>query len=309
VAVAVLGYASADRCVALSALPAPDTTAIVRRLSRPWPRLGGCGPQIAIRLARLGVPATCLTWVGPDELGEALLAQLRESGASADGVVVAGTRTAESYIVYDEDGRAVCLYDPGDAHRGMSVAGPSSAAAKPSPATTESPPPAAPHSAALTAAQRAAVASASVVCLTVAPAAPTRAALDATRADARVVWSVKADPDAYPDDLVARLLARADVVAWSEAEREFVAGRPREDALVLETRGARGVAWRQGGRSGELAAPPVRVADTTGAGDAFVAGVIAQLERDAGDAPAAVAAGIESSRALLEERGREEART
>jgi ribokinase len=302
VAVAVLGYASADRCVALSALPAPDTTAIVRRLSRPWPRLGGCGPQIAIRLARLGVPATCLTWVGPDEPGEALLAQLRESGTSADGVVVAGTRTAESYIAYDEEGRAVCFYDPGDAHGGLTTAGPSSAA-------TESPPPAAPHPAALTAAQHAAVASASVVCLTVAPAAATRAALDATPADARVVWSVKADPDAYTDDLIARLLARADVVAWSEAEREFVAARPREDALVLETRGARGVAWTRGGRSGELAAPPVRVADTTGAGDAFVAGVIAQLERDAGDAPAAVAAGIESSRALLEERGREEART
>jgi sugar/nucleoside kinase (ribokinase family) len=282
VAVAVLGYASADRCVALSALPAPDTTAIVRRLSRPWPRLGGCGPQIAIRLARLGVPATCLTWVGPDEPGAALLAQLRESGAGLEGVVVAGTRTAESYIAYDADGRAACFYDPGDAHGGMT---------------------------ALTAAQQAAVASASVVCLTVAPAAATRAALDATPADARVVWSVKADPDAYPDDLVARLLARADVVAWSEAEREFVAGRPREDTLVLETRGARGVAWRRGGRSSELAAPPVHVADTTGAGDAFVAGVIAQLERDADDAPAAVAAGIESSRTLLEERGREEART
>ena len=54
--VAVLGYASADRSVAISALPAPDATAIVRRrLSQPWPRLGGCGPQIAAQLARGGV--------------------------------------------------------------------------------------------------------------------------------------------------------------------------------------------------------------------------------------------------------------
>jgi hypothetical protein len=34
--------------------------------------------------------------------------------------------------------------------------------------------------------------------------------------------------------------------------------------------------------------------------------VIAQLRRDADDAAAAVAAGLESSRALLERRGREE---
>jgi sugar/nucleoside kinase (ribokinase family) len=276
VAVAVLGYASADHCVAVRALPAPDTTAIVERLSRPWPRLGGCGPQIALRLARLVVPVSCLTWVAPDAVGSELLAQLQASGARTDAVVVAGRRTAEAYIAYDDQGRSVCFYDPGDA-----------------------------HGEGLTDAQRDAVAEASVVCLTVAPASATREALDAVSADALVVWSVKADPDAYPPELADQLLERADVVAWAEGERSFVRGAPRPDALVLETRGARGVAWRRGERSGEQAVAPVWVADTTGAGDAFVAGVIAQLVRDPDDAPAAVAAGIDSSRALLEERGRE----
>jgi sugar/nucleoside kinase (ribokinase family) len=278
VAVAVLGYASADHCVAVRALPAPDTTAIVDRLSRPWPRLGGCGPQIARRLARLEVPVSCLTWVAPDAVGTELLAQLQASGARTDGVVVAGRRTAESYIAYDAQGRSVCFYDPGDA---------------PGEGLTEG--------------QRDAIAGASVVCLTVAPASATQAALDASAADAMVVWSVKADPDAYPPDLAARLLERADVVAWAEGERSFVRGAARHDALVLETRGVRGVAWRWGERSGEQAVRPVRIADTTGAGDAFVAGVIAQLLRDPDDAPAAVAAGIDSSRALLEERGGTEA--
>jgi sugar/nucleoside kinase (ribokinase family) len=273
VAVAVLGYASADHCVAVSALPAPDTTAIAGRLSAPWPRLGGCGPQIARRLALLAVPARCLTWVAPDALGSELLAQLQAAGSATDGVVVAGTRTAESYIAYDERGRSLCFYDPGDAHAdGLGDE------------------------------QREAVASADVVCFTVAPAAATREALDAVPHSATVVWSVKADPDAYPSDLVARLLSRADVVAWAEGERHFVDGDPRDDALVVETRGARGVAWRRGRRSGELAVEPMRVADTTGAGDALVAGVIAQLLRDPEDEEAAVAAGIDSSRALLQER-------
>jgi sugar/nucleoside kinase (ribokinase family) len=282
-AVAVLGYASADHCVAVRALPAPDTTAIAGRLSRPWPRLGGCGPQIAMRLARLEVPASCLTWVAPDAQGTEMLAQLQASGARTDGVVVGGTRTAESYIAYDGEGRSVCFYDPGDAHRSR-----------------------------LTSAQRDAVADASAVCLTVAPAAATEAALEAAAADAMVAWSVKGDREAYPPELVARLLERADVVACAEGEQSFLArqaaGRePRPDALVLLTRGARGVAWRRGEESGDVAVRPIRVADATGAGDAFVAGVVAQLLRDPHDAPAAVAAGIDSSRALLEARGGTEA--
>ena len=279
VSVAVLGYASADHCVAVDALPALDATAIVRRrLSRPWPRLGGCGPGVAAHLATAGMDAACLTWVADDEVGRALLAQLESSGADTSGVVLTGDRSPESFIVYDGHGRTACFYDPGDA-----------------PANGLSP------------AQRELVSAAELVCLTVAPAAATEAALDAASPDARVVWSVKADSDAYPGALVERLLARADVVALSAGERAFLDGRaPRRDAIVIETHGADGVRWAHRGREGHVPVRRVAVYDTTGAGDALVAGAIAQLRRDADDVPAAVAAGIESSRALLERRGREE---
>jgi len=279
VSVAVLGYASADHCVAVDALPAPDATAIVRRrLSRPWPRLGGCGPQVAAHLAVAGVGAACLTWVADDAVGRALLAQLEGSGADTSGVVVDGRRSPQSFIVYDAHGRAACFFDPGDATAAWLSEG-----------------------------QRKRVAAVQLVCLTVAPAAATEAALDAADADARVVWSVKADPDAYPPALVERLLDRADVVALSAGERAFLGGRtPRHDAIVIETHGARGVRWRHRGREGHHAVRRIAVHDTTGAGDALVAGVIAQLRRDADDVAAAVSAGIESSRALLERRGAEE---
>jgi sugar/nucleoside kinase (ribokinase family) len=168
--VTVVGYASADRAVRVDALPAPDTTAVVRRrLSRPWPRLGGCAPLIAVHLARAGVPAACATWVAADAPGRGLLEALRAAGVDVAPVAVGGTRTAESFLVYDAPGRAACFYDPGDA-----VAG-------------ELAPP-----------QRAAVAGAAVVCLAVGPAPVTAATLDAAAADALVVWAVKADPDAYP---------------------------------------------------------------------------------------------------------------
>jgi sugar/nucleoside kinase (ribokinase family) len=282
VAVAVLGYASADRTFAVPALPDPDTTAIVRRLARQWPRLGGCGPQIAVELARRGIPVACLTWVGDDAVGRALVAELDDAGADTGGVVVAGARTAESYITYGADGRSVCFYDPGDAHRsGVSDA------------------------------QRRAIADAAFVCLTVAPAAATRAALAEVRADARVLWSVKADPDAYPPDVVEALLERADAVVHAEGEAPFLRRQapswsPGPQTLVVETRGQRGVRWTWRGREAVVPVQPIGIADTTGAGDAFVAGLVAHLSVQPDDADGAVRAGVETSRALLVARGEEE---
>ncbi len=277
--VAVIGYASADRPVAVDALPAPDTTAIVReRLGPAWPRLGGCAPQIAAGLAARGVDARCITWVADDDAGRYLRHRLEESGADVSGVDISSQRTPESYLVYDRDGRTLCFFDPGGA-------------------TPDG----------LTAAQQEIVADADVVCLSVAPAAVSRRALRLAGETARIVWSVKADPDAYPTDLACELLARAEVVWHSEKEATFLAGRApggamRSDALVIETRGAAGAGWRRGSESGQEGAEPVNVSDTTGAGDAFVAGSLTHLLDHPTDSAGAVRAGIAASRVLLESR-------
>jgi ribokinase len=279
VTVAVIGYASADRPVAVDVLPAPDTTAIVReRLGPAWPRLGGCGPQIAAGLAARGVDARCITWLADDEAGRYLRHRLEESGADVGGVDMGGRRTPESYLVYDRDGRTLCFFDPGGASPDR-----------------------------LTAAQREIVADAEVVCLSVAPAAVSRVALRLAGETARIVWSVKADPDAYPTDLAGELLGRAEVVWHSEKEATFLAGRvpggsKRSDALVIETRGAAGAGWRRGSESGREGAEPVNVSDTTGAGDAFVAGSLTHLLDHPTDSAGAVRAGIAASRMLLESR-------
>lgn len=281
--VAVVGYASADRAVSVSALPDPDTTAVVRaRLGTPWPRLGGCGPVIATHLARAGVAAGCVSWLADDALGHSIRQQLEDAAVDVRAVARRGTRTAESYLVYAQDGRSICVYDPGDA----AVGG-------------------------LTERQRATIAAADAICLTVAPAEATAAALDLATPAASVVWSVKADPDAYPPALVARLVERADVVTFAQGERGFLTDRLgrepafREEALVVETRGARGVLWAAGADSGETLVEPLDVADTTGAGDAFVGGLLARLIENPGDAAGAVAAGVATSHALLRSRLRE----
>jgi sugar/nucleoside kinase (ribokinase family) len=283
--VAVIGYASADRAVAVDALPAADTTAVVRRrLGSRWPRLGGCGPQIALGLARAGVTTSCLTWLADDAVGAELHAQLREAGADTRGVTVSGTRTAESFLVYDPAGHGLCFFDPGDANLDG-----------------------------LGSVQREIVAHADVLCLTVASAPATRDALAAASRAARVVWSVKADPDAYPPDLVGELLTRAEVVWHSAEEAAFLAEAeaaagvaPRSDALVIETQGAEGVRWRRDQQHGHQRVPPLSVSDTTGAGDAFVAGSLARLLVEPMDHTGAVRAGVAASRALLEAREKEE---
>src|ERR1700678_2048845 len=109
------------------------------------------------------------------------------------------------------------------------------------------------------------VAEARWVCLTVGPPGATGQALAAIHPDAKLVWAVKADPRAGPAELAAAICARADIVGASRAEAAFVgaasraeatfvaaalaaAGPSRRRRLLVETRGAEGVAVTQDGR-------------------------------------------------------------
>jgi fructokinase len=99
------------------------------------------------------------------------------------------------------------------------------------------------------------------------------------------------DPAPLAED-VARLVAQADVVKLSDAEIGFVAGT--QDAasaarrlvaagprLAVVTTGPNGCAWARrtaaGVEAGAGPAPSVEVVDTTGAGDAFHAALVAGL--------------------------------
>ncbi len=77
------------------------------------------------------------------------------------------------------------------------------------------------------------------------------------------------------------MIELADVVKFSEDEiavfgEEYVGAL--SDKLVCITLGARGSEWRFGGKSGKVASVRVKPVDTTGAGDAFYAGVLARLD-------------------------------
>lgn len=78
------------------------------------------------------------------------------------------------------------------------------------------------------------------------------------------------------------MLELSDVAKLSEEEYfsfgETYVAEKLQNALVCVTLGAKGSEWRFRGRSRRLPAPSVKPVDTTGAGDAFYAGVLAKLD-------------------------------
>lgn len=78
------------------------------------------------------------------------------------------------------------------------------------------------------------------------------------------------------------MLEAADIVKFSEDEveifgRDYIDGRLK-DKLVCITLGGNGSEWRYLGRRNAVPSVKVRPVDTTGAGDAFYAGVLSRLD-------------------------------
>jgi ribokinase len=277
VSVVVTGYASLDYAVRLDRPPRADTTATI--LSRPleWPRLGGSPAYVAAALVGAGVRNTIpISWVADDADGAGYRAGLARSRIRTDGIASRPGRTPVCILAYQPDGACHCLYDPG--------------LAEPIELDT---------------AQRDLVAAADWVCLTIGPAQATRTALAVVRPDAKVVWAVKADARALPEDLASAIAARADIVAFSSGEAEFVgnarvsAGARKRSQILIETRGREGIALSEGGREDVFPAEPVAADDTTGAGDTFLGGFLAASILNSAPPSLAAKAGIEAARALL----------
>ena len=80
-----------------------------------------------------------------------------------------------------------------------------------------------------------------------------------------------------------KIIALADIVKFSEDEVEIFGNDYLEtelkNKLVIITLGKEGSEWRVCGRSAKVESIPVKPVDTTGAGDAFYAGVLSVLDR------------------------------
>ena len=105
-----------------------------------------------------------------------------------------------------------------------------------------------------------------------------------------VAFDVNYRTDIYRDKDSAvktykKILALADIVKFSEDEVEtFTEDYVNEltDKLVLITLGKNGSEWRYKGKANRVPAITVKPIDTTGAGDAFFAGALSVLDKNAG---------------------------
>jgi len=104
-AVAV-GSAVVDRLYGLSNLPEPDGGAFVREEAT---ATGGVAANVAAALAELGRETGVVSRVGADEDGDRVLADLRERGIDATRIARGDERTSYSLILRDPDGERMIV--------------------------------------------------------------------------------------------------------------------------------------------------------------------------------------------------------
>ncbi len=110
--VVVSGYTSVDTRFVTSALPRPGETALLDGQVLPPPRWGGCAPNTALWLERLGVHAALVAWLGDDEEGRLYRSVLEDAGVDLRAVEMGPGPSARAWLVQDAAGEAMCFFHP-----------------------------------------------------------------------------------------------------------------------------------------------------------------------------------------------------
>jgi len=235
---------------------------IVRRPgAEPVSHAGGSPMNVAYGLGRLGVPTTLVTQIGADPFGEIIADHLRSAGVDLlPGSVTAGA-TSSATAVLDATGAASYDFDLRWELPELELPTPCTLIHTGSIAATLQPGAQAVHRA-----------------FTTAPAGTL----------------LSYDPNVRPGIMGSRedvvraveeLAAVAQVVKMSDEDAAWLyPGRSLDQiardyttagvALFAITRGGDGALLRAGGATTELAAHPVTVVDTIGAGDSFMSGLL-----------------------------------
>lgn len=266
----VVGDVATDVVVVLSGDPAPGSD----RPARISTRGGGAGANVAVHLARLGTPVRLVGCIGDDPPGAGLAGELASAGVTTALRTVAGTPTGTIVSLVETDGQRSMLADRGanlalvpedvagaEVGRHLHLSG----------YTLLDP---RPRAAGLAALARAMDAGATI---SVDPASTGPLAaygVDRWLADTAAATIVL--PNA---DEAALLTGSRDVQA---AARALATRHP----VAVVTLGADGALWAAGDVLVHRPARPTSVVDTTGAGDAFTAGLLAAWLADPGLAPA-----------------------
>lgn len=222
---------------------------------------GGSPANVAIGLGRLGREVELLTWLGSDVYGTLVADHVEASGVRLAPGSTGAASTSVATAVLDAAGAATYQFDlewqlpAADASPGAVVVHTGSIAAVLEPGASR-----------------------------------VAKVLQAARGTATISYDPNARPSLMgtPADALAKVesvLALSDVVKVSDEDIEWLTGMSPEAVapqwlelgpkLIVVTRGGEGAsAWTGDGRRVDIAAPRVTVADTVGAGDSFMGGLI-----------------------------------
>ena len=284
-AVVVVGDVATDVVVLLAGRPAPGSDRPASITSRG----GGAGANVAAHLAALGTPVLLAGCVGDDAAGTALAGELAGAGVQLALRTVPGATTGTIVSLVEPDGQRSMLAD-----RGANLALRPADVPPPAPGrhlhlsgyTLLDPGPRAAGLAALDAA----VAAGCTVSLDPASTGPlTGYGVQRWLADTAGATVLLPNADE------ARLLTGcADVGTAARALAAVL-------AVVVVSLGADGALWAAGGELLHRPPHPATVLDTTGAGDAFAAGVLSVWVGAGGrpDPAAALEAGLARAAAVV----------
>lgn len=255
--VVVSGYPSIDHILPVNRAPQPGQTGVILQppeLERPT--LGGCPCNIAVACARLGLQAAPVILIGDDADGKRMVTALQAEGVDTEfGVhVVPEGHTSHAFLFFDPHNQHQTFYYPGVSDRedvALRLSG-----------------------------------SARWGAVTVGNAKHNITFLEwLVEQKIPVLWSHKNDALAFPRALVERLAVVSRIIVLNEAEAEAIQqtlGLSSLDDLfgegvhaIILTKSAEGSVIIERDRSQDIpAVQPRELVDTTGAGDAFTAGVL-----------------------------------
>lgn len=272
--VVVVGSVNYDLGLRVQRLPWAGETVLSSSITR---TPGGKGANQAAAVREQGATCAMVATVGGD--GDALVADLRDRGVDTTWIRrVAEAMTGTAVIMIDDHGQNSIIVSPGanDALTADEVRTAISRLPDARVVLTQGESPVA----AIVEAAAAAEAASIRFVLNLAPAIGVPREVIAL-ADPLVVNELEAEETALALGLEVDGLERADVATALAAVARS----------VVITLGASGAVWASRGEGGRSHAERVEVVDTTGAGDAFVGAMVAELTRT-GDLAAAVRRGV-----------------